>query len=181
MDEPTSIEYNDKGAKEFIDNHKVAMLLRQDPNLIELRPDMNLRAPSQPGALTGNSYLESKAPLPTFSWVNKDGKSLKSIIYLDRSLHGHPSAVHGGIIALILDEALVRCGTNALGGLAVTASLNIAYKLPIPVNSYVLVSANVIPENERKVLGEAIIESLDEPRVLYAKGDGLFLIPKARL
>lgn len=162
----------------YIENHHKTLELRRDFLAQETKSDIELPDQVSPGSLTGNGNLGSKAPVPTFSWSRDNGHSLVSIIYMGERLQGHPSIIHGGYIATLLDEALVRCCTNALGNLAVTASLTIHYKTAVRVRSYVLVTAKVAKLEGRRAYAEARIESLEEPRVVHTLCSGLFVLPK---
>ncbi len=53
---------------------------------------------------------------------------------------GAPGIAHGGIVALVLDEALSKV-SKFYGVIAVTATLNVEYLRPVPVGDEILVEA----------------------------------------
>jgi uncharacterized protein (TIGR00369 family) len=69
-------------------------------------------------------------------------------IRLKDSYQGWKGMVHGGIIAALVDEAgIYAC--RSFGEQFVTAELNIKYKLPVPVEKEILVSAEVVETRRR--------------------------------
>jgi len=97
-------------------------------------------------------------------------------------LDGHPGIVHGGVLALILDET-IGFAYEALGiwG-AFTAHLSVNYKAPVPAGSSGLVHVQLKKEatTERKLYFEAVITSLDGTMV-YTEASCLYIVPRQRL
>lgn len=102
--------------------------------------------------------------------------------YLGTDLCGHVGIVHGGLLATLLDEGLARCGFAALPNkIGVTASLTINYKKPTPAGSFVVLKAETVKVEGRKVWVKGRIELLgetEEPGQVLVEAEGLFIEPK---
>lgn len=85
---------------------------------------------------------------------------------------GSPKVLHGGIVALLLDEAMGKF--NRLDGIvAPTADLSVEYRRPVPVGRRILVEARRIRQQGRNYWRECRIE--DEAGKLLAQGKGRFV------
>lgn len=111
-----------------------------------------------------------------------DGKKLVSISYLGTDLCGHVGIIHGGLLATLLDEGLARCGFAALPNkIGVTASLTINYRKPATAGSFVVLKAETIKVEGRKVWVKGRIETLErdqKPGKVLVEAEGLFVEPK---
>lgn len=86
---------------------------------------------------------------------------------LGEEYQGGPGLVHGGIIALLLDEAMSKA-TRFHGELAVTADLHVEYKRPIGVGQEIVVEGFVARRDGRQLYHEGEIR--DEAGDLLAQG-----------
>lgn len=104
--------------------------------------------------------------------------SLLAFYHLGRKLAGHAGIVHGGLIAVLLDECMGRASFPRLPGkIAVTAKLELEYQNPLYVDTVILIRANTIKAQGRKAWVEATVEDARDGRLL-TKGSGLFVEPK---
>ncbi|XP_046939937.1 acyl-coenzyme A thioesterase THEM4 [Lynx rufus] len=96
-------------------------------------------------------------------------------------LQGVPGFLHGGAIATMIDATLGMCAIVAIG-VAMTASLNISFKRPIPLGSVVVINSQVDKVEGRKLFLSCNIRSVDE-KTVYSEATSLFvkLDPKTRL
>uniref|UniRef100_A0ABI7ZE61 Acyl-coenzyme A thioesterase THEM4 n=1 Tax=Felis catus TaxID=9685 RepID=A0ABI7ZE61_FELCA len=96
-------------------------------------------------------------------------------------LQGAPGFLHGGAIATMIDATLGACAIVAVG-VAMTASLNISFKRPIPLGSVVVINSQVDKVEGRKLFLSCNIRSVDE-KTVYSEATSLFvkLDPKTRL
>nr|XP_060478829.1 acyl-coenzyme A thioesterase THEM4 isoform X2 [Panthera onca] len=96
-------------------------------------------------------------------------------------LQGVPGFLHGGAIATMIDATLGTCAVVAIG-VAMTASLNISFKRPIPLGSVVVINSQVDKVEGRKLFLSCNIRSVDE-KTVYSEATSLFvkLDPKTRL
>jgi len=92
---------------------------------------------------------------------------------LGSEYQGGPGFLHGGIIALLLDEAMGK--VNRFSDVrAVTAELSVEFKRPVPVEAEIVVEAFQVERNGRTLVHEAEIRDLAGK--ILAKGRGRFVI-----
>ena len=92
---------------------------------------------------------------------------------LGSEYQGGPGFLHGGIIALLLDEAMGK--VNRFSDVrAVTAELSVEFKRPVPVETEIVVEAFQVERNGRTLVHEAEIRDLAGK--ILAKGRGRFVI-----
>jgi uncharacterized protein (TIGR00369 family) len=85
---------------------------------------------------------------------------------------GSRKVLHGGIVALLLDEAMGKF--NRLDAIvAPTAELSVEYLRPVPVGRRIRVAARRIRQEGRNYWRESTIE--DETGRLLARGQGRFV------
>jgi uncharacterized protein (TIGR00369 family) len=85
---------------------------------------------------------------------------------------GSRKVMHGGIVALLLDEAMGKLNrVEAI--VAPTAELSVQYLRPVPVGQKILVSARRTRQEGRNYWREGSIE--DESGKLLARGRGRFV------
>lgn len=91
---------------------------------------------------------------------------------LPAEYQGGAGFVHGGIIALLLDEAMGK--VNRFSEVrAVTAELTVEYRRPVPVEAEIVVEAFNVQRNGRMLLHEGEIR--DAAGRVLAKGRGKFV------
>lgn len=94
---------------------------------------------------------------------------------LDKEYQGYKEIVHGGLIAAILDEAMIKAA-NQKGYNAVTAELTVRFKSPLMINQKARVDGKVLKES-RKVLRATA--SLKREGVIIAEAEGRLYVPSA--
>jgi uncharacterized protein (TIGR00369 family) len=92
---------------------------------------------------------------------------------LGQEYQGGTGFVHGGIIALLLDEAMSKA-SRFHPAHAVTADLRVEYKKPIRVNSEIVVEGFVARRDGRQLYHEGEIRN--EAGELLARGEGRFVV-----
>ena len=112
---------------------------------------------------------------------NKDGLKLDFIVKnkritanfsFDSRFQGFSGIIHGGIIATILDEAMVKLAFE-LGFNSVSANLNINLKKPVKPGERVVVTGEIIREFERKLKARAQLRK--EDGTLAAEAEGILV------
>jgi len=86
---------------------------------------------------------------------------------------GGSGFLHGGIIAVLLDEAMGKAA-RFYAEPAVTAELRVEYKRPIPVNSEIVVEGFVTRRDGRQLYHEGEIRNAAGD--LLARGEGRFVV-----
>jgi len=92
---------------------------------------------------------------------------------LGEEYQGGSGFLHGGIIALLLDEAMGKAA-RFHSEHAVTADLRVEYKRPIRVNSEIVVEGFVTRREGRQLYHQGEIRN--EAGDLLARGEGRFVI-----
>lgn len=102
------------------------------------------------------------------------GKELVAEHVFDAQYNGPPTAVHGGIIALVFDELLGCTGVmNDTGGF--TGTLTIRYSALTPIGKPIRMRGWVDREEGRKIF---IRGTMHEGDTLCSEAEGLFIRPK---
>ena len=163
-------------------NHPLAQSLRANPAYKELRPHLLLPESHRKHSLTAGTLTgPGRVTVPPLAFV-EEGKQVVSISYLSTDMCGHVGMVHGGMLATIMDEGMGYCGLAALPNkIGVTANLTVNYRAPTPAGSFVVLKAEIVKLEGRKVWVKARIELLGdgiEPGRLLVEGDSLFVEPK---
>lgn len=103
---------------------------------------------------------------------DETAKRVRGSFRLGARYQGAPGMIHGGIIALVLDEALGKvCRFHDVR--AVTAELTVEYLRPIKVDQEIHVEAFHVERKERNLIHQGEIRDV-QGRVL-ARGRGRFV------
>jgi uncharacterized protein (TIGR00369 family) len=92
---------------------------------------------------------------------------------IGEEFQGGSGFVHGGIIAVLLDEAMGKAA-RFYGEPAVTAELRVEYKRPVPVNAEIVVEGFVTRRDGRQLYHEGEIRNAAGD--LLARGEARFVI-----
>ena len=101
--------------------------------------------------------------------LDRENKAIKGEFTPRPEYQGYQGITHGGIIATLLDEAMVRLAFE-LGIYTVTAWMEIRYTSPLATGEKVYVSANITKEGKK--LLEATAEVTDSSGTCIAKARG---------
>ena len=100
----------------------------------------------------------------------RDG-SVKARFFGDQLLQGYPGLMHGGVIAAILDGAMMNC-LFAHGRIAVTGALTVRFLSPLAVKQAATVRARI----KKSISAWHILESeLLQGKRIVAKGTAKFM------
>lgn len=126
------------------------------------------------GALLADNLVESY-----HAYRKLSDNTVVAVVQLGRGVDGHPGVVHGGILALLMDDVL-GFGYEALGDvpMAVTANLNINYLQAVPAGACVLVQAALQQREGRKLHWKVRVVSAEDESVIYCEATSLFIIPR---
>jgi uncharacterized protein (TIGR00369 family) len=101
-----------------------------------------------------------------------DGSVVRGAFKMPSKFQGSRKVLHGGIVALLLDEAMGKF--NRLEEIvAPTAELSVEYLRPVPVGQKIVVEARRIRQEGRNYWRECTIQ--DEQGKLLARGKGRFV------
>ncbi len=107
-----------------------------------------------------------------FSW-NEETRRVQGVFRLGARYQGGSGMIHGGIIALILDEALGKV-CRFYDARAVTAELTVEYLRPIRVDQEIHVQAHQASRQDRNL--HHVGEIRDDQGKLLARGRGRFVV-----
>jgi acyl-coenzyme A thioesterase PaaI-like protein len=116
--------------------------------------------------------------VPPYVFANDKAGQLLAFYHLGSALSGHPNMLHGGIIAALLDECMGRaCFPLLPHRIAITAALNIKYRVPVELDSVIMVKAETERIDGRKAWVKAKMED-STTGMLLVEADALFLEPR---
>lgn len=144
---------------------------RATPQPFEIAPDGTLRH-------LGNAVTGAANPHALPLVVERLGAGVRAEVTF-RPLHeGPPSAVHGGISAMILDHLLGQA-VAAAGSAGMTGTLSVRYGKPVPYGEPLVATAEHTRSEGRKTWAAGRIALPDGTALVEATG--LFITPSAWL
>lgn len=102
-----------------------------------------------------------------------DGHAATTEIVADESFEGYRGIYHGGIIATLLDEVMIKA-LLARGIYAVTAELTVKFKRPVRTGDRVLFSGREVSSTRDRIFvteGQAV----GNDGILYAQATGKYV------
>lgn len=96
----------------------------------------------------------------------------------DPAFQGWDSVLHGGILAAMLDETISKVGVALLGGMMLTARLEVRYRKPVPIGRKVVLEGRLL--RRRGDLIEARAEARLDDGTLVAEATGKCMRAKGR-
>lgn len=112
---------------------------------------------------------------------NEEAGKLLAFYHLGHRLTGHAGIVHGGLIAVLLDECMGRaCFPKFQAKIGVTVKLEISYQAPMPVDSVILVTAETTDVQGRKAWVNATVEDVTPGREtkILSQATAMFVEPR---
>jgi len=107
--------------------------------------------------------------------VYVDNKAM-SQLSLKREYQGWKDIVHGGVVATILDEIMAHAVMHYVGK-AVTTSLQITYRVPLPVGQEIEAEGCVIQKKSRGAVARGEIRGLENGKVIATAESRLIFCP----
>jgi len=103
----------------------------------------------------------------------QDGLSIRGTTIIRKSFQSYDGIAHGGIVTTLLDAAMVRCLHNVYRQEPFTCKLDVRFRLPVPTNVPVGITARIMAKrnNRCSVAAEIRIEEN-----LHAHADGVFML-----
>ncbi len=105
--------------------------------------------------------------------LDLDARRTRCAFVLGRNYAGGGGFAHGGIIAVVLDEAMGKL-SKLDGEIVVTAEMNVEYRKPVPVGKPIVVEGWQEKEKGRNRF--RIAEIRDAQGNLLARGKGRFVL-----
>jgi uncharacterized protein (TIGR00369 family) len=89
--------------------------------------------------------------------IDKDARTITGRFSPGPEHEGWQGIVHGGIVAALLDEAMVKLAAY-LGIHAVSAEITVKFKTPAKPGEELIVSGKIVKEASRLIEAEAVVE-----------------------
>jgi uncharacterized protein (TIGR00369 family) len=112
--------------------------------------------------------MDNTAGLRLEFYLAEDG-SVVCPVAVSETFEGPPGYVHGGIIATLLDEAMSK-SVRAKGIPAMTRSIEVDYRRPVPSGAPLRIEGRLLRSEERKHWTEARILNAEGTTLASAKG-----------
>lgn len=111
---------------------------------------------------------------PATYFLDTQTREVTARVTFGPAFEGPPGLVHGGFLAAYMDEAFGLCISNSsLEDPAMTGTLNVIYRLPVPINHPLIYRLNVTGEERRKVFMNCSVS--DEQGNVFAEGEAIFI------
>lgn len=135
---------------------------------------------SRPADIRGEEKLEHYE-----LYIKKDRQALSAKARFGHRATGHPTIVHGGAIAALLDDSF-GCLFLSQGASGFTASLNLQYKKPLPAARDFIVDASIdrveqSKSGKSKVFMKGIVRDAENESIIYTEAEALFIATTAGL
>lgn len=100
---------------------------------------------------------------------NKEKKIIKTIFKPREWQQGFEGIIHGGFLAILLDEVMVKL-VYELGTLAVTAEMSLRFKEPARIGEDIIVTGEIVKETKRIIYTKANAKYREGNIVAEAEG-----------
>ncbi|KAK9456252.1 HotDog domain-containing protein [Dipodascopsis uninucleata] len=165
-----------------VSNLPIVKELRGNARFEESRPQLELPRDIQDRViLAGPLAGPGKLNIPPIFWLNRADKEIAVLVHIGNKLNGHTGIVHGGLLAILMDEVLTRCAFLGLPNkVGVTANLNIDYRQPVPNDGFLLIRAKLDNVDGRKAWVKGWAESVPTKGTptRFVEGEVLVVEPK---
>jgi Thioesterase superfamily len=102
------------------------------------------------------------------------GNAVVGTCTLGLAFEGPPTFAHGGVSAMLLDQ-LLGYATSAAGHPGMTVSLELRYRAPVPLQTQLRLTAEVIGVSGRRVTARGTIAAAAEPDTVLVEASGAFV------
>jgi len=92
--------------------------------------------------------------------IDKEKQTLRTTFIASPTFQGWDGIVHGGIVSTLLDEAMAKL-VFELGHWAVTASLEVKFKKPVPILQPLHIYGEIVEVNKRLLRAKAHVAKED--------------------
>ncbi|KAK5051586.1 hypothetical protein LTR84_003238 [Exophiala bonariae] len=148
---------------------------------LETRAVLKVSEQALPNHLTAHTLAGAgRISVAPYALIDDASGSLLAFYHLGTDLSGHTGLVHGGFLAVLLDECMGRaCFPLLPEKLAVTAHIELDYKNPVKANTVIVIRAETERVEGRKAWVKGTVEAVgpNDGQVLV-DCHALFIQPK---
>jgi uncharacterized protein (TIGR00369 family) len=96
-------------------------------------------------------------------WSERASREARGELTIPEAFNGFPGVVHGGIVAALLDEAMVRSALldGDFDDLMVTARMEVTYLRPVPTGEPVVAAGRMVKRTGRRATAAAELRLAD--------------------
>ncbi|KAJ7288621.1 HotDog domain-containing protein [Mycena rebaudengoi] len=143
----------------------------------ETRPQQKLPEEVRRERLAGVLNGPGKVALFPLARVRRDESEAHVFVHVGRKMCGHEGIVHGGFLAVLLDEVMTRNAImNLPGRVAVTATLSLTFLSPALVDQFLIITTRLVELKGRKATISAQVKDLSG--TLVVESTALFIEPR---
>ncbi|XP_077988413.1 acyl-coenzyme A thioesterase THEM4-like [Glandiceps talaboti] len=121
--------------------------------------------------------------LESVSFCNKKESKAVGVCQFGPLAEGPPGHAHGGAVATMIDTMAGHLVNHVFEGMAMTVAMNVYYKRAIPLQTAILMEAEIEEDGERKMKASSRLKSADGS-ILYTEGSLIFIklrVPVSKL
>jgi acyl-coenzyme A thioesterase PaaI-like protein len=121
-----------------------------------------------------NPVIGSGSPFAPPLQVERDGTRVTGTCTLSLAYEGPPTFAHGGVSAMLLDQILGHAAVAA-GHPGMTVQLDTSYRKPVPLQTPLLLTAELTETRGRRVTVRGAIATAAEPGTVLVEATGIFV------
>lgn len=122
-----------------------------------------------------NPVMSHRNPLAPPLVHHRDGAESEFRVTLPLQYQGPRNSLHGGYVAVLLDDVLWHAVRQTVSGISFTRELTVTYERPVPLFEEIRILGRVTSIEGRKTFAEGEIVAGD---VVCARARGLWISPK---
>jgi len=157
---------------------RVAAQVRQAAVLLSQQTRTRAELPAADDLLGGfrmyNPVTGSGSALAPPLHIEVAGDAVVGTCALGLAFEGPPTFAHGGVSAMLLDQ-LLGYATSVAGHPGMTVRLELRYRAPVPLQTQLRLTAEVIEVNGRRVTARGTIAAAAEPGTVLVEASGTFV------
>jgi hypothetical protein len=148
----------------FISSPAKQEFVARHPQAVETRTLLKVSPQSLPNHLTAHTLAgPCKISVPPYVLIDNEFGCLLAYYHLGTDLSGHRGLVHGGFLAVLLDECMGRaCFPLLPEKIGVTVHIELDYKNPVKGDSLIVIRAETERVEGRKAWVKGVVEAVGE-------------------
>lgn len=165
----------------FISSPTKQEFVTRHPQAVETRTLLKVSPQALANHLTAHTLAgPCRISVPPYVLVDNELGCLLAYYHLGTDLSGHRGLVHGGFLAVLLDECMGRaCFPLLPERIGVTAHLELDYKNPVKADSVIVIRAETERVEGRKAWVKGVVEAVGENNgQVLVESKAIFIQPR---